>query len=441
MSTEDVVIIKPTHALHGEITVPGDKSISHRAVLLAALAKGTSRVRGFLYGGDCEATLDAVRALGIQVERPTPEHLVLHSPGVAKWREPSDVIDCANSGTTMRLLAGLLAGQPFFSVLTGSAQLRRRPMGRVTRPLRQMGATILGRERGRYAPLAMNGGLLQAIDYTLPIASAQVKSAIIFAGLFADGQTIIREPGPARDHTERMLQGLGAPIRVTGNTVHVSPLDSPLPPIDITVPGDFSSAAFFLVAGLIVPEGKLVIRAVGMNPTRTGLLSVLQEMGAQIKVTAPREVGGEPVADLTVHPSSLQGTTVQGATVVRMIDEFPIFAVAATQAHGTTEVRDAAELRVKETDRIATVVSELRKMGAEIEEREDGFVVYGPTRLRGAEVDSHGDHRLGMALAIAALIAEGETVLHGAACVKDSYPTFWEALRRLARENVLVQVR
>ena len=430
-SASDTVVIQPTDRLFGRITLPGDKSISHRAVLLAALARGTSRVRGFLYGGDCEATVSAVGALGVRVERPSPDHLVLHSPGVEGWREPSDVINCVNSGTTMRLLTGLLAGQPFFSVLTGSAQLRRRPMARVTVPLRQMGATIFGREDGRYAPLAIRGGNLRGIDYSLPIASAQVKSALIFAGLFAEGETIIREPGPARDHTERMLTGLGAPIRVDGHTVRVAPLSSPLPPLDMTVPGDFSSAAFFLVAGSIVPEGEVVIEGVGMNPTRVGLLDVLQAMGANIEVHNEREVGGEPVADLVVRPASLRGTVVQGDTVVRMIDEFPIFAVAATQAHGTTEVRDAGELRVKETDRIATVVSELRKMGADIEERPDGFVVHGPTRLHGAEVDSHGDHRLGMALAIAALIAEGETVLRRASCVKDSYPTFWETLYTL----------
>ncbi len=431
MTRSDTVVIQPTRVLRGAISVPGDKSISHRAVLLAALAQGTSRVRGFLYGGDCEATLNAVQTLGVQVDRPAPDDLVLHSPGVRGWHEPPDVINCVNSGTTMRLLAGLLAGQPFLSVLTGSEQLRRRPMARITHPLQQMGATILGRENGRYAPLAIQGGNLHGIEYTLPVASAQVKSALILAGLFAEGETIVHEPGPARDHTERMLRDLGAPVEVNGPTIRVAPLATALPPLDITVPGDFSSAAFFLVAGLLVHEGELLIRGVGINPTRTGLLDTLRNMGAKIVVLEPRQIGGEPVADLLIHPSGLQGTTVEGSVVVRMIDEFPIFAVAATQAEGTTVVRDATELRVKETDRIATVVNELRKMGADIEERDDGFVVHGPTRLHGAEVDSHGDHRLGMALAIAGLIAEGKTVLHRASCVRDSYPTFWETISGL----------
>ncbi len=435
MPANDTITIHPTQTLRGVTEVPGDKSISHRAVMLAALARGTSRVRGFLYGGDCEATLNAVRALGVTVERPAPDDLILHSPGAGHWREPPDVIDCVNSGTTMRLLAGLLAGQPFFSVLTGSAQLRRRPMARVTQPLRQMGATILGREEGRFAPLAIRGGHLHGIEYHLPVASAQVKSALIFAGLFAAGETIVHEPGPARDHTERMLTSLDAPIRVDGPTICVARLPRPLPTFDITVPGDFSSAAFLIVAGLLVPRAEVTIRGVGVNPTRTGLLDALTAMGAAIALENLRDVGGEPVADVVVRPSPLKGTTVGGPLVVRMIDEFPIFAVAATQAEGTTLVRDAGELRVKETDRIATVVSELRKMGADIEEREDGFLVRGPTPLRGATVDSHGDHRLGMALAVAGLIAQGTTTLHQAGCVVDSYPTFWDTLRALGAES------
>ncbi len=429
--TWNTLVVRPAPRLEGEVDVPGDKSISHRAVLLAALGRGTSRIRAFLYGGDCEATLRAVAALGVQVERPAPDTVILHSTGPEGWREPPDVIDCVNSGTTMRLLAGLLAAQPFTSILTGSAQLRRRPMGRVTRPLRQMGATILGREDGRYAPLAVRGGHLQGIVYDLPIASAQVKSALILAGLFAEGRTVVREPGPARDHTERMLAALGAAIEVVGREIRVTPLDHPLPPLDLTVPGDISSAAFPIVAALLVPAGEVRVRGVGVNPTRTGLLDVLQSMGAAIALENPRTVGGEPVADIVVRPSRLQGTTVAGETVVRMIDEFPIFAVAATQAEGTTIVRDAAELRVKETDRIATVVGELRRLGAAIEERPDGFVVEGPTRLQGAVVSSHGDHRLAMALAVAGLLATGETVVRDAACLADSFPTFVDVFRRL----------
>lgn len=423
--------VKPANSLRGEVHVPGDKSISHRAVILAALAQGTSRVRGFLYGGDCEATLNAVVALGVRVERPAPDTVILHSPGPAGWREPEDVIDCVNSGTTMRLLAGLLAGQPFTSVLTGSAQLRRRPMARVTRPLREMGATVLGRQDGAYAPLAIRGGHLRGIRYAMPVASAQVKSALILAGLFADGPTTVVEPAPARDHTERMLASMAPVISKAGDTITVQPLEKALSPFDLLVPGDMSSAAFLVVAGLLVPQSEILIRNVGVNPTRTGLLDVLEAMGARVERLNLREVGGEPVADLLVRPAALRGTEVGGDLVVRMIDEFPIFAVAATQAAGTTVVRDAQELRVKESDRIACIVQELRKMGAAIEERPDGFVVEGPTPLRGAVVDSHGDHRLAMALAIAGLIAEGETVVQDAGCIGDSFPTFVSVLQGL----------
>ena len=429
------LIIHPVQALRGTISVPGDKSISHRAVLLAALARGTSHIRHFLHGGDCEATVNAVHALGVEVERPAPDQVIIHSPGPEGWQEPEDVIHCVNSGTTMRLLVGLLGAQPFTSVLTGSAQLRRRPMARVTVPLRQMGATVLGRQEGRYAPLAVRGGNLQGMDYTLPVASAQVKSALMLAGLFARGETVIHEPGPARDHTERMLRALGAPVRVEGPHIRVSSLTGPLPPLDMTVPGDFSSAAFFIVAGLLVPDGAITLKGVGVNPTRTGLLDALSAMGARVELSNMRTVEGEPVADVRVQPSTLESTEVGGPLVVRMIDEFPVFAVAATQARGTTRVRDAAELRVKETDRIATVVQELGKMGADIEEREDGFVVHGPTPLRGARVSSHGDHRLAMALAVAGLIAEGETVIDDADCIGDSYPGFVQTLERVSEEE------
>ena len=423
--------VSPCPRLEGEVYVPGDKSISHRAVLLAALARGRSRVRGFLYGGDCEATVQAVIALGVSVQRPAPDDLILNSPGPAGWQEPTDVIHCANSGTTMRLLAGLLAGAPFTSFLTGSAQLRRRPMKRVTQPLRQMGASILGRQDGAYAPLAIRGGALQGITYPLPVASAQVKSALLLAGLFAEGTTTVHEPGPARDHTERMLRALGASLQVEGRTITVQPLSTPLPAFDWTVPGDISSAAFLIVAALLVDQGEVVIHNVGVNPTRTGLLDVLRMMGARLELVNIREVGGEPVADIIARPSSLRGVTVAGEMVVRMIDEFPIFAVAATQAEGRTEVRDAQELRVKETDRIAAVVSELRKMGAHITERPDGFIVEGPAPLHAAHVDSYGDHRLAMALTVAGLVASGTTVVEGAGCIADSYPTFVETLLHL----------
>ncbi len=426
--------VKPARKLMGRVEVPGDKSMSHRAVLFAAMAEGKSRIRHFLYGGDCEASLKAIQAIGVQVERPRQDEIIVHGRGPHAWREPEDVIDCVNSGTTMRLLVGLLGAQPFTSVLTGSAQLRRRPMARVTVPLRRMGALVLGREDGKYAPLALRGGNLQGISYELPVASAQVKSALILAGLFAQGETEVLEPGPARDHTERMLISMGADIHTRDGTIRVNPLTHPLSPLDMVVPGDFSSAAFLIVAALLVEQGDVWIQGVGVNPTRTGLLDVLSAMGARVELENVRESGGEPVADIHVRSSVLQATEVRGHTVVRMIDEFPIFAVAATQAEGTTIVRDASELRVKETDRISAVVQELRRLGANIEALPDGFVVHGPSSLRGARVWSHGDHRLAMALSIAGLIAEGETVVEGAECIGDSFPSFVRLLHTLRQE-------
>lgn len=416
--------------LHGHARVPGDKSISHRALLLSAIAEGPSHVEGFLPAADCQATLHLVRALGVQVQEHAPSTLTVHGQGLHGLQEPEDILSCARSGTTMRLLAGLLAGQPFFSLLNGDAQLRRRPMGRVVEPLRRMGAAVMGRDGGRLPPLAIQGSALRGIDYTLPVASAQVKSALLLAGLYADGPTTLHVPGPARDHTERLLLAMGAHLEAGDWGVRISP-GRPLQPVDVTVPGDFSSAAFLLVPALLVPGSECTIKGVGVNPTRTGLLDVLQAMGAGVTVQDERTVGGEPVADLTVRSSELRGVEVGGDLVVRMIDEFPVLAVAATQAHGETIVRDAAELRVKETDRIATTVEELRRLGAEIEPRPDGFATFGPTPLAGNTVHSHGDHRLAMALAVAGLIARGETVVQDVACIADSFPGFEATLAHL----------
>jgi 3-phosphoshikimate 1-carboxyvinyltransferase len=345
----------------------------------------------------------------------------------------------------MRLLAGILAGQPFYSVLTGNQQLRRRPMGRIVEPLRRMGATVSGRDDGRLPPLTILGGNLHGIEYSLPVASAQVKSAILLAGLYADGPTVIHEPGPARDHTERMLAAMGANIKRQASSVkrQTSKLkvqedstitlwgSTGLSALDIVVPGDISSAAYFIAAACLVPGSEVVIERVGVNPTRTGFLGVLREMGADILLENQREVGDEPVADIVVRAGSLRGTEVKGEQVPRMIDEFPILAVVATQVQGMMVVSDAAELRVKETDRIANIAVELRKLGAHIEERSDGFVVEGPTPLVGAQVNSHGDHRLAMSLAIAGLVAEGETTIEGMECIADSFPGFEEILRAL----------
>jgi len=417
--------------LRGETLVPADKSITHRALLLGAIADGVSRVRNPLRSGDTLTTLDIIRKLGVDVTETDAGEWLVHGRGLHGLQEPEDVLDCRNSGTTARLLLGLLAGQPFFSALAGSPQLRKRPMGRVTEPLRQMGAQIVGRDEGRLLPLAVIGSPLHNIEYHLPVASAQVKSALLLAGLYAWGLTVIKEPGPARDHTERMLGSMGAPITRKGPYITSEQPEGELTPLDITVPGDLSSAAFLLAAGAILPGSDIRIRAVGINPTRRGLLDALIAMGADVTLENGRESGGEPVGDLHIRYAQLRGITIGGDQIVTMIDELPIFAVIATQARGETIVRDAGELRVKETDRIATTVTELRKLGADIEERPDGFVVHGPTPLKGARVWSHGDHRLAMALAIAGLVAENATVVEESACAADSFPGFVETLQRL----------
>ncbi len=420
--------IHPGAPLRGRGHVPGDKSISHRALLLGSLASGTSRISGFLPSGDCLATLACLRALGVEVETHDPTTLTIHGRGLHGLRAPAVPLNCACSGTTMRLLAGLLAGQSFDSVLTGDEQLLRRPMRRVAEPLRQMGADVVTTDG--HAPLTIRGRRLRGCDHTLVIASAQVKSALLLAGLYADGPIIVRQPGPARDHTERMLAAMGSAIETTGLTVTLAPSSS-LSPLSLSIPGDISSATFPLVAAALVPGSEVTIEGVGINSTRTGLLDVLRAMGAEILLDNEREQGGELVADVMVRTSDLVGVEVGGDTVVRMIDEFPVLAVAATQARGATVVRDAAELRVKETDRIATVVAELRALGARIEPLPDGFTVGGPTPLRSAVVDSHGDHRLAMALAVAGLIAEGDVVIENMECISDSFPGFVELMCRL----------
>jgi len=428
-------IFPANHSLRGTIRVPADKSISHRAAILGALADGDLRVENFLPSQTTQATVNCLRGLGAEIGQPDPNTLVIRGHGLRGLREPNDVLFCEGSGTTMRLLAGICAGQDFLSVLDGTPALKRRPMARVVNPLREMGATILARDGGRLPPLAIRGGHLRGIDSTLPVASAQVKSALLLAGLFADAPTIVREPGPSRDHTERMLRAFGVRVEpvAPGDSalaIRVSPTSDLRSLTFVYIPADFSSAAFFIVAALLVPQSELRVERVGVNPTRTGLLDVLRAMGAGIVLEGEQEQGHEPVADVAIRASNLHGVEVGGDTVVRMIDEFPIFAVAATQAHGETIVRDAAELRVKESDRIATVVTELRALGARIEPQPDGFVVEGPARLRGAVVDSHGDHRLAMALAVAGLMAEGEVVVKNVECIDDSFPGFAGLLRK-----------
>ena len=418
-------------ALRGTVRVPGDKSLSHRALILGALAEGVSHVRGWLPAGDTLATLGCVRALGIAVEQDDATTLAVHGRGLTGLGAPAAPLNCANAGTAMRLLAGVLAGQPFASTLDGSAQLRRRPMGRITGPLRQMGAQIADTD-GR-APLHFRPATLRGMAHTLPVASAQVKSGLLLAGLFADGPTTVSAPAPARDHTERMLRAMGAQLDVDGFSASLTPGPA-LRPLDLTVPGDPSSAAFVLAAALLAGGDEVRMTGVGVNPTRTGLLDILVAMGGPVICEGERLEGGEPVADLLVRRAELRGTTVGGDLIVRAIDEFPILMVIATQTAGETVVRDAAELRVKETDRIAVMAAELRKMGAEIEERPDGFRIVGPQRLRGAVVQGHNDHRVAMALAVAGLVADGETVIEDAACAHDSFPGFVETMQALGAE-------
>ena len=420
--------VHPRAPLRGQGHVPGDKSISHRALLLGALAEGTSEITGFLPASDCLATMNCLRALGVEIKAHNTDQLAVHGRGLHGLQVSADPLDCVRSGTTMRLLTGILAGQPFESTLTGDEQLLRRPMRRVVEPLRRMGADI--KDTNGHAPLTVNGRSLRGAVHELDVASAQVKSALLLAGLSADGSTTVRQPGPARDHTERMLATMGTDIQTSGLTVTLHPI-SHLSPLSLCIPGDVSSAAFLLVAATLVPGSEVTVLGVGVNPTRTGLLDVLQAMGTELYVDNRRTAAGEPVADVTSRASKLRGVTVAGDTVVRMIDEFPILAVAATQARGTTIVRDAEELRVKETNRIETVVQELRTLGAHIEAKADGFVVEGPTPLQGGVVDSHGDHRVAMALTVAGLIAERKVVVRDVECIGDSFPGFADQMSNL----------
>ncbi|MGJ7034739.1 3-phosphoshikimate 1-carboxyvinyltransferase [Anoxybacillus eryuanensis] len=419
------------HALRGEIAIPGDKSISHRAVMFGALAKGTTRVTNFLTGEDCLSTIDCFRKMGVAITQQGNE-VIVEGKGIDGLKEPTHILNVGNSGTTTRLLLGILAACPFHACLIGDDSIAKRPMDRVTKPLKQMGAHIDGREQGRYTPLAIRGGQLHPITYYSPVASAQVKSAILLAGLHAEGTTTVTEPHRSRDHTERMLRAFGADVHVDGLSVSVTGRQT-LQAIDIEVPGDISSAAFFLVAGAIVPNSEITLKHVGMNPTRTGIIDVLKDMGANIFIENVRHEESEPVADITVRTSTLKATRIGGDIIPRLIDEIPIIALLATQAEGTTVITDASELKVKETDRIATVVSELRKLGAHIEATEDGMIIHGKTPLyaNDAIVDSYGDHRIGMMLAIAACITKGNVTLQRPEAIAVSYPAFFEHLHAL----------
>ena len=428
--------ISPPAGLRGECRPPGDKSISHRAVILNSIARGRSRIANFSPGADCWSTVSCLRALGVNISgQPQPDKppvLEVTGVGLDGLREPQDVLDAGNSGTTTRLLSGLLAARPFLSIITGDSSLRSRPMKRVIDPLRLMGAQIWARGGDSLAPVVIRGGHLQGINYRLPVASAQVKSAIMLAALFARGNTYLEEPQLSRDHTERLLRSLGVSLKISDGCIEVAPLAAAPPALDLVVPGDLSSAAYWLVAGVIHPRARLKVINCGINPTRAGLIEILQAMGAVLKIERERREGDEPVADILVESSQLRGIDISGQVVPRLIDEIPVLAVAASLAQGTTTIRGAEELRVKESDRIDTTVRELSKMGARIEALPDGMVIRGSQRLRGTEVDSHQDHRLAMSLAVAALVAQDTTTISGAEAVDISYPGFWEELERLS---------
>jgi 3-phosphoshikimate 1-carboxyvinyltransferase len=421
------LVVRKADKISGNISVPGDKSISHRTIMIGAIAEGVTNVTGFLAADDCISTMRCLESLGVKIERVSDTELNINGVGLSGLKESADVLDVGNSGTTLRILPGILAGQNIFSVITGDESIRRRPTGRIVEPLLKMGAKIYGRNKGSLAPLAIKGVQLRGMDYSLPIASAQVKTCLLLAGLMAKGLTTLKEPSKSRDHTERMLKLFGADLIFNDNSYSISGQQK-LKAHDIDVPGDISSAAFFIVAALLVGDSHISIKNVGTNKTRAGLLDVLHSMSADISFTDESDISNEPRATILSKTSNLKSTTVDGDIIPRLIDELPVLAVAATQATGRTIIRDARELRVKESDRIASLSEELRKMGAVIEELEDGMIIYGPTPLVGAIVKSHGDHRVAMSLAIAGLIAEGETVIEDSDCINISYPDFEKTL-------------
>lgn len=409
--------------LRGEITVPGDKSISHRGIMLGSLAEGDTHLHGFLEGADCLSSIACFQKMGIEIER-DGSNVTIHGKGLHGLTKPSEILDAGNSGTTTRLMSGILAGQDFSSTITGDDSLRTRPMKRVITPLSEMGASIDSHDG--CLPMTVTGGHLHGIDYISPVASAQVKSCVLFAGLYADGKTSVTEPAISRNHTELMLRGFGASVRTDEEKHYVEVEPEPvLHGQDITVPGDISSAAYFLVAGLICEDADILIKNVNINPTRAGILKVIEDMGGNISYIDRRTVSGEEVADINVRTSSLHGTTVEGDIIPTLIDELPVIAVMAAYADGTTVIRDAAELRVKESDRIATVTENLRAMGCDITPTDDGYIINGGRPLHGASIKTYKDHRIAMSFAVAALNADGETTLDDQSCVNISYPGFF----------------
>jgi len=424
--------ILPAAGVTGEIGLPGDKSISHRYAMIGAIAEGTTRIRNYSTGADCHSTLGCVRALGIQVEGSGTE-FAIHGKGLEGLRAPAADLDAGNSGSTIRMLSGILAAQPFGSRIFGDESLSRRPMRRIMTPLEQMGARIAARD-GQYPPLAIQGAALRPIDYVLPVASAQVKTCLLLAGLFADGVTSVTEPERSRDHTEIALREFGAEVATDGRKIRVTGRPK-LEARELCVPSDLSSAAFFIVAALLVPGSKLAIPGVGLNPTRSALLDFLTGMGAKIRIADLESRNGELVGEVVVEHSALGGGTIQGGLTAALIDEIPALAVLGAATEEGLTVKDASELRLKETDRIRTVVENLRRMGVEAEETPDGFHVRGRQKFRAARFDSFGDHRIAMAFAVAALRGDGESLIEGADSASVSFPEFWDTLERIARSK------
>ena len=421
--------ITPAKSVGGAVTLPGDKSISHRLAILASIAEGDSRILNYSTGADCQSTLGCLRTLGVEIEK-DGDDLTIRGKGLGGLKAPLEVLDAGNSGSTIRMLSGVLAAQPFTSRIGGDESLSRRPMERILRPLAEMGASIRARD-GKFPPLEITGTRLRAIDYTLPVASAQVKTCVLFAGLFARGRTTVQEPVRTRDHSEIALREFGAGIDIQGPSVSIQG-GVPLAACEVGVPGDLSSAAFFLVAALAAPEANLVIRGVGLNPTRSALLDFLISMGGEIRVLNLDQSGGELAGDVLVRGSRIRGGVIEKDLTAALIDEIPVLAVLGAMSENGLTVRDAQELRVKETDRIATVSENLGRMGIEVEVFPDGLRVAGRQRFRAAEVESFGDHRIAMAFAVAALFADGETVLRGAEAAAVSYPGFFATLRNIA---------
>ena len=421
------MVIQKIKKAAGQIKVPGDKSISHRAVMLGSLANGVTEISGFLKGADCLSTIDCFRKMGIDIDI-NGENVTVHGNGLRGLKKPDEMLYTGNSGTTTRLLCGILAGQNFDTSITGDASIQKRPMGRVVQPLSMMGAKI----ENEYCPLYITGTKLHGINYKMPVASAQVKTAIILAGLYADGETVIHEIEKSRDHTELMLSAMGADLTVDNLDITVKPTND-LTAVNVDVPGDISSAAFFLVLGAIMPNSQITVTNVGINPTRTGIIDVLKDMGADITLENVHTSAGETVADITVRSSSLKGTTVGGDIIPRLIDELPIIAVAAVFADGQTVIKDAQELKVKETNRIRAVVDEFNKCGIDITETDDGMIINGGKSIHGADFKTYGDHRMAMSLTVLAQLADSESTLDDSDCACVSYPTFFDDFYKLGK--------